>query len=161
MYKAGYKRGSEFLWEQHYAEYWDLTQRTYREEFDPRYDGEQKAGTPFCQADGNLRTRCDAEYRYYKRPERVKDAVQKVSLTGDIGWPMITLHGTLDTLLPIKRYANVYREMIENQGKAKMHRYYVIEDGNHVDSFYDAYPRTGPTALRPILPMLPGGVRGA
>src|SRR5215210_1911643 len=152
MYKAGYKRGSEFLWEQHYAQYWDLTQRIYREEFDPRYDGEQKAGTPFCQADGDPKTRCDAEYRYYKRPERVKDAVQRVSLTGDIGKPMLTLHGTLDTLLPIRRYADVYREMVENQGKAKMHRYYIIEDGNHVDSFYNEYPPKGPTALRPILP---------
>jgi hypothetical protein len=152
MYRAGYKRGSEFLWEQHYGQYWDLTQRTYREEFDPGYDGEQKAGTALCQEDGDPKTRCDAEYRYEKRPENVKDRVGKVSLTGKIGKPMITLHGTLDTLLPIRRYANVYREMIENQGKGKMHRYYVIEDGNHVDSFYDLYPRTGPTALRPILP---------
>jgi len=63
MYKAGYKRGSEFLWEEHYLEYWDLTQRTYREEFDPGYDGEQQAGAPFCQEDGDPQTRCGAEYR--------------------------------------------------------------------------------------------------
>jgi hypothetical protein len=52
------------------------------------------------------------EYRYYKRPERIKDAVGRASLRSDIGKPMITLHGTLDTLLPIRRYANLYREMV-------------------------------------------------
>ncbi|HSH92217.1 MAG TPA: DUF6351 family protein, partial [Ramlibacter sp.] len=36
---AGYAPGSEFLWEHHYAVYWDLSQRTYREEMDPTYDG--------------------------------------------------------------------------------------------------------------------------
>ena len=41
--------GSEVLWTDHYAVYWDLTQRTYREAFDPDYDGTTKAGTPFCK----------------------------------------------------------------------------------------------------------------
>src|SRR5215208_736163 len=54
---------------------------------------------------------------------------------------MITLHDTLDALSPIRRYANLYREMVENQVKAKMHRYYVIENGNHVDPFYNLYLR--------------------
>jgi hypothetical protein len=49
MIAAGYAPGSEFLWPDHYAVYWDLTQRTYREEFDPTYDGTTKAGTAFCQ----------------------------------------------------------------------------------------------------------------
>jgi hypothetical protein len=35
MIAAGFARGSEFIWEHHYAVYWDLTQRTYREEIDP------------------------------------------------------------------------------------------------------------------------------
>src|SRR3712207_8822678 len=39
---------------------------------------------------------CDAEYRYEDRPQRVREAVEKVSLTGKIGKPMLTLHGTLD-----------------------------------------------------------------
>ena len=148
MYKAGYKRGSELLWEEHYLEYWDLTQRTYREEFDPGYDGEQQAGTPFCQEDGDPQTRCDAEYRYKKRPDRVKEAVERVSLNGEIGKPMLTLSGTLDTLLPIRRHSDPYRQLIENQGKGKLHRYFVIEDGNHVDSWNERYR----TELRPILP---------
>jgi pimeloyl-ACP methyl ester carboxylesterase len=151
MRRAGYPAGSEFLWEEHYLTYWDLTQRIYREEFDPGYDGEQKAGYPFCQEDGNPETRCDAEYRYAKRPDRVKDAVEKVSLTGNIGKPMLTLHGTYDVLLPMRLHSNSYRALIENAGKGGMHRYYKIENGNHVDSYFDRY-RKEPTYVRPILP---------
>ena len=35
MLAAGFAAGSEQQWDDHYAEYWDLTQRVYREEFDP------------------------------------------------------------------------------------------------------------------------------
>jgi len=47
--------------------------------------------------------------------------------------------------------------MLENQGRAKMHRYYVIENGNHVDPFYNLYLPQGPSVLRRVQ----GGVRGA
>ena len=46
---AGFAPGSEQQWDDHYAEYWDLTQRSYREEFDPGYDGALEGGTPFCR----------------------------------------------------------------------------------------------------------------
>lgn len=148
MIEAGFQSGSEFLWPEHYTTYWDLTQRIYREEFDPEYDGDQKAGTAFCQDETSPPPPCDADYDYESRPQEVKDAVGKVSLTGKIGKPMLTLHGTLDALLPIKTDSNVYRELIKDAGKGNLHRYYKIEDGNHVDSYYDKYL----TELRPILP---------
>jgi len=74
--------------------------------------------------------------------------VERVSLNGEIGKPMLTLSGTLDTLLPIRRHSDPYRQLIENQGKGKLHRYFVIEDGSHVDSWNERYR----TELRPILP---------
>jgi hypothetical protein len=52
MYDVGFEPGSERLWADHYAVYWDLTQRSYREAFDPDYDGATKAGTPFCRTGG-------------------------------------------------------------------------------------------------------------
>jgi pimeloyl-ACP methyl ester carboxylesterase len=153
MRKAGYPRGSEFLWEEHYVTYWDLTQRIYREEFDPGYDGEQKAGYPFCQEEVTPPPECDANYQYKKRPERVKEAVERVSLTGNIGKPMLTLHGTYDVLLPMRLHSNRYRALIENRGKGNMHRYYKIENGNHVDSYFDRYRQEPePGYVRPILP---------
>lgn len=147
MIRAGFAPDSEFLWEQHYAIYWDLTQRIYREEFDPRYDDplpDSQAGVPFCQSGPG----CDAGYRYEERPPEVKEAVGRVSLTGEIGKPLITLHGDLDALLPIETDSDVYSRLVRRAGRSRLHSYYVVEDGNHVDSFYDQYPER----LRPILP---------
>jgi hypothetical protein len=145
MLAAGFAQGSEFLWDFHYRVYWDLTQRIYREEFDPSYDGATEAGTPFC-ASGT--PGCDADYDYATRPAKVHKAVRAVELTGKIGKPMLTLHGTLDTLLPPATDSDVYTALIEDRGRAALHRYYVIEDGNHVDGLYDAFP----DRLRPMLP---------
>lgn len=143
---AGMPAGSEFLWDYHYGVYWDLTQRVYREEYDPSYDGAQQAGYPFCQP-GSV-PGCDADYRYFTRPPAVRDAVAKGQLTGRIGKPMLTLHGTLDALLPISTDSDVYTRLVRGAGKGSLHRYYVIEDGTHVDSLYNDYP----DKLRPILP---------
>jgi len=150
MYDVGFMPGSEVLWPDHYTEYWDLTQRTYREAFDPTYDGATKAGTPFCKTGTAPGTpsACDADYDYASRPKAVHDAVGSVSLTGRIGKPMITLHGDLDALLPITTDSDVYNRMIDKSGRGNLHRYYTIQDGNHVDGRADLYP----DQLRPILP---------
>ena len=56
FFDVGFAPGSEQQWDDHYTEYWDLTQRSYREEFDPGYDGALEGGTPFCQS-GDARVR--------------------------------------------------------------------------------------------------------
>jgi hypothetical protein len=145
MIAAGFARGSEFLWEHHYAVYWDLTQRTYREEMDPGFDGALEAGVPFC-ASGT--PSCDADYVYAQRPKSVADAVATVSLTGRIGKPMITLHGDLDSLLPIGPNSDAYVDLVRKAGRGNHHRYYVVQGGNHVDQLYDVFPGR----LRPIAP---------
>jgi 3HB-oligomer hydrolase (3HBOH) len=144
MIAAGFAPGSEFLWDAHYKIYWDLTQRIYREEFDPGYDGVLQAGVPFC-APGT--PACDADYVYSSRPPAVRDAVARVQLTGRIGKPLITLHGTLDSLLPPALDSDVYAGLVDRSGRAP-HRYYRVEQGNHVDGFVAAFP----DRLRPILP---------
>jgi fermentation-respiration switch protein FrsA (DUF1100 family) len=70
-----------------------------------------------------------------------------VQLTGRIGKPMITLHGTLDTLLPPALDSDVYGGLAARNGRAP-HRYYRVEQGNHVDGFAALFP----DRLRPILP---------
>lgn len=145
MIAAGYARGSEFLWEHHYSVYWDLTQRTYREEIDPTYDGTLNGGIAFCQPGTPY---CDADYRYADRPQAVRDAVSRISLTGRIGKPMLTLHGTLDALLPIATNSDNYAALVGKAGRGHLHRYYVIDAGNHVDQLYDLFP----DRLRPIAP---------
>ncbi len=130
MVAAGFDPASEFLWPYHKQVYWDLTQRIYRTELDPGYEGS------------------DATYDYASRPKSVHRAVARISLTGRIGKPLLTLHGTLDALLPISRDSDVYHRMIATQGRAHLQRYYRIEGGNHVDGLYDTYP----DLLRPIAP---------
>ena len=63
--RRGFAPGSEQQWDDHYAEYWDLTQRLYREEFDPGYDGALEGGTAFCRPGTPV---CDADYDYASRP---------------------------------------------------------------------------------------------
>ncbi|NEE24709.1 tannase/feruloyl esterase family alpha/beta hydrolase, partial [Streptomyces sp. SID7982] len=121
---------------------WDLTQRIYREELDPGFDGATEAGKPFC-APGT--PACDADYAYAERPDEVRDAVAKIALTGRIGKPLISLHGTLDVLLPISRTSDTY---VRQQGRGALHRHYRVEGGTHVDSLVDAFP----DRLRPLVP---------
>jgi hypothetical protein len=135
MIEAGFAEDSEFLWRFHYDVYWGVTQRIYREEFDPTYPG------------------AEAEYDYSRRPQEVKDAVARVSLSGDLGKPLITLHGTLDALLPIKTNSDEYAKLVDKAGKSDLHRYYTIEGGNHIDWLYDnpLFPELR-DKLQPILP---------
>ena len=115
MLAAGFAPGSEFTWDYHYAVYWDLTQRLYREEFDPTYDGALDAGIPFCLSGTPT---CDADYDYSTRPT-AQAAMRKVELTGDLRRPLLTLHGTLDALLPISTDSDVYRTLIKREHQAR------------------------------------------
>jgi len=145
MIAAGFAPGSEFLWPFHHQVYWDLTQRIYREEFDPAFDGATKAGTPYCAIDT---PQCDADYDYASRPQAVKDAIRSVELTGRIRKPLITVHGTMDTLLPLGTDSDVYDRLIDDAGAGALHRYYRVADGTHTDALVPAFP----DRLRPLLP---------
>ncbi|GAA1162524.1 tannase/feruloyl esterase family alpha/beta hydrolase [Streptomyces hebeiensis] len=146
LHRAGFPAGSEFLWPYHHQVYWDLTQRIYREEFDPAFDGAAEAGTPYCTP-GTV-PGCDADYDYTTRPAGVHAAVSRIALTGRIGKPLITIHGTLDVLLPISRSSDVYAGMVRRAGRGSLYRYYRIEDGTHTDALVDTFP----DRLRPLLP---------
>jgi hypothetical protein len=136
LIKAGFEAESEFLWGYHYKYYWGATEWIFRAEVDPAYPG------------------VEAEYDYlsqevpYFRSQEVKNAVARVSLTGIIDKPLITLHGTLDALLPITKSSDVYAELVKGAGKEHLHYYYTIDKGTHIDSLYDNFPYK----LRPILP---------
>ena len=152
MYAAGFAEGSEALWPYHQSIYWGLTQKTYRAEFDPAYDPAcpgATAGTTLAE----IVAPCDSDAQYdawfASRASRpVHKALARISLTGKIGKPLLTLHGTLDTLLPISTDSDVYAEMIADRHRGDLHRYYRIEGGNHVDSLVGLDPQR----LRPMLP---------
>ncbi|ANZ41892.1 hypothetical protein BBK82_44130 [Lentzea guizhouensis] len=141
MVAAGFPAGTEFLWDYHYRYYWDLTQRIYREEFDPGFDGALEAGVPFC-APGT--PSCDADYSYADRRRTAGPAIKPVALTGKIHRPLITVHGTHDVLLPISQDSDVYAAMTPD----RLHRYFRVEQGTHVDGLVDVHP----DRLRPLAP---------
>jgi Tannase and feruloyl esterase len=152
MYAAGFAPGSEPLWPDHRKAYWGVTQKTYRAEFDPAYDPHCPGATAGTTPDEILAP-CHRDATYdawfsYPQSRPVHDALARVSLTGKIDKPLLTLHGTLDTLLPISTDSDVYARMIANQDRGRLHRYYRIEGGNHVDSLVDRDPQD----LRPMLP---------
>ncbi|GAA1951315.1 tannase/feruloyl esterase family alpha/beta hydrolase [Kitasatospora viridis] len=147
LLEAGLPAGSEFLWEVHHRTYWDFTQRTYRAVFDPDHPG------PGLPPEGLAFARpgepgADADYDYAARPLAVHDAVSRVSLTGALGRPLLSLHGTLDALLPIGPHSDRYAALVTEAGRGHLHRQYRIEGGNHVDGFCDVFPGR----LRPMLP---------
>ncbi|MCX4587260.1 tannase/feruloyl esterase family alpha/beta hydrolase [Streptomyces sp. NBC_01481] len=146
MLAAGYPAGTEPLWGLHHRTQWDTLQRIVREELDPGYDGAAEGGTPFCPE--GTGPGCDTDYDYASRPRSVHKAVERVSLTGRIGKPLITVHGTRDVLLPISRSGDVYTRMVKDAGRGDLHRYFRITDGSHTDGLYAAHPET----VRPMLP---------
>jgi dienelactone hydrolase len=134
---AGFDPRSDFLWDYHYTVYWKLTQRIYAAELDPAYQGSE------------------ANYDYASRPA-AQQAVRRIALTGKIGRPLVTLHGTLDSLLPISQDSDVYAEMVRRAGRSRLHTYQRIEAGNHVDGLVDAHP----DRLVPLVPPFQRAISG-
>ncbi|MFI5712856.1 tannase/feruloyl esterase family alpha/beta hydrolase [Kribbella sp. NPDC051620] len=132
---AGFDPRSDFLWDYHYAIYWKLTQRIYAAELDPSYTG------------------TEADYDYASRPA-AHQAVRRIALTGRIGRPLTTIHGTLDSLLPISQDSDVYAELVRRAGRGRLLTYQRVEAGNHVDGLVDAYP----DRLVPLVPLLQQGI---
>ena len=151
MFAAGFEPGSELLWDLHYNVYWDLTQRIYREELDPSYDGALQAGiTPTCPLGTVGCATADIAYDVSTRPA-VADALRGLTLTGKLKRPMLSLHGDLDSLLPIDLHGTRYAELVAEQKRSRLHRLYVVERGQHVDSFV-TLPLFPQGALRAMLP---------
>ncbi|QNE21387.1 tannase/feruloyl esterase family alpha/beta hydrolase [Kribbella qitaiheensis] len=126
---AGFDPRSDFLWNYHYTVYWKLTQRIYASELDPSYHG------------------TEADYVYAARPQ-AQQAVGRIALTGRIGRPLITLQGTLDSLLPITQDSDRYAAMVKQSGRQRLHTYRRIDGGNHVDGLVDTFP----DLLNPLVP---------
>nr|WSW57969.1 hypothetical protein OG513_04900 [Streptomyces sp. NBC_00998] len=102
-----------------------------REELDPGYDGAGQGGTPLCPA--GTGPGCDTDYDYASRPESVHRAVERVSLTGKIQRPLISIQGTLDALTPPATFGDVYDRMVTAAGRAPLHRYVHVDGGAHTD----------------------------
>ena len=106
------------FYETHANNYWDVTTCLYAKELDT-YDG------------------LPENYDYVTRRKELKLSrnIGQISTGGDIKRPMLTIHGTMDALLPLTRHARPYRDAVVEAGKAGMHRLYEVQNGNHIDRF--------------------------
>ncbi len=70
-----------------------------------------------------------------------------MATTGKIKKPLITVAGTMDALLPIKRGARAYEAVVtasrngNNEHREAQYRLYEVQNGNHIETFKGTFPQ--------------------
>ena len=141
------------LWGHYSAQFWEVTACQWQKRFDPTFD---TYGDLTVNQAGNL-----PDYDYLSRIKTVPGvfrSVDQIETSGDIGKPLITVAGTMDALLPIKRGARAYEDRVLDSRKHHDHgdcdhncddndghhhpayRLYEVQNGNHIESFSLLFP---------------------
>jgi alpha-beta hydrolase superfamily lysophospholipase len=107
------------LYETHANNYWDVTTCLFAKELDPAYDGAPE----------------DYDYLARRKSFHLSPRLGKISTEGNIQKPLLTLHGTMDALLPLKRHARPYRDAVVQAGKGALHRLYEVQNANHIERY--------------------------
>jgi alpha-beta hydrolase superfamily lysophospholipase len=129
------------LWLRYWSSFWEVTACQWQKRFDPTYD-------TYVSGLGN--------YDYLSRLNLpgVFDSVADVETTGKIKKPLITVAGTMDALLPIKRQARAYEAAVNGSRKGNndelngnddernaQYRLYEVQNGNHIESYANIFPQ--------------------
>jgi hypothetical protein len=109
------------LWTLNRYQLWELTECLYVRKLDPDYNTQ-----PDFAAFAN--------YDYVTRPESVRKTIATFANNGIVRRPLISVHGTLDALIPLKGHARPYKAMVEAKGYGQNYRLYEVQNGNHLDS---------------------------
>ena len=139
--------GGVSLWGLYWAQFWEVTQCQWQKRFDPNWT------TYF---DGLKDVQGTGGYDYLERIEGDPAIVARlgaVATTGKIKRPLITVAGTMDALLPIKRGARAYEALVrggdrrerddDDDGDSRSGRYrlYEVQNGNHIETFKTTFPQ--------------------
>lgn len=121
--------GSTSLWGTYNEAFWEVTMCQWQKRLDPTYNT-YVAGL--------------ANYNYFQRVfathGQVFQNLDQIATTGDIGKPLITVAGTMDALLPIKREARQYEDRVLDHKHHPAYRLYEIQNGNHIDAYAAVFP---------------------
>jgi pimeloyl-ACP methyl ester carboxylesterase len=125
------------LWGNYWNQFWEVTQCQWQKRFDPDWQ---------TYNDGLGDITGTGGYDYLARialDPSIAAGVATVATSGKIKKPLITVAGTLDALLPIKRGARAYEALVNasrkgnNNQRASQYRLYEIQNGNHIESYKD------------------------
>ena len=142
--KLGVPNESKQLWGMHGMFYWLPTLNVHRMKYDPEF--KTRDWWEFLQHPEDYKN-----YNWFKRPAAMK-RVAAFENTGKITKPTITIHGTWDVLLFPKVHAYAYDNLVKKNGNPAMYRLYMVERGNHFDSFVNN-PKLDPSGnLQALLP---------
>lgn len=142
------------LWSNYSDHFWEVTMCQWQKRFDPSY---VTYGTLTAQnSTGNL-----PNYNYFKRIFSTDVALDlvPVTTTGMIKRPLITVAGTMDALLPIKRQARAYEEDVNFSNifdrDHPPYRLYEVQNGNHIEAYVcTAAPCVTTATATPNFPQL-------
>jgi 3HB-oligomer hydrolase (3HBOH) len=135
------------LWTNYSNSFWEVTQCQWQKRLDPSYDT-YGSGT--------------GTYNYVQRLSfsDVGGQMGDFATTGRIQKPMITVAGTMDSLLPIDHHARAYARKVDavqgddghgddrgHDKKRPAYRLYEVQNGNHIETYQDTF-----TQLELIMP---------
>jgi hypothetical protein len=141
----GLPEGSEILWPFHANFYYLGTINMFRMAYDPTFMHRN-------WWEYGLNPQDYKDYDYFRRPASVREAIAKIENTGDISKPLISVHGAWDALIFSNVHALPYERLIREKKKEDIHRLYLIDKGNHLDSMVG---RPGVDPQKTMQPLLP------
>jgi len=122
--------GTTSLWNLYNESFWEVTMCQWQKRLDPGYD---------TYVSGL------ANYKYFNRVKATDGAVfgnlAQIATTGNIGKPLITVAGTMDALLPIRRNARQYEAEVHEHQHHAPYRLYEVQNGNHIESYAATFPQ--------------------
>jgi hypothetical protein len=125
------------LWTNNNAQFWEVTQCQWQKRLDPTYD---------TYGPSPLTAPATGTYNYVNRLSfsNVGTEVAAIRNTGRITRPLITVQGTMDSLLPIDHHGRAYARKVEAARSDKgndqderqaAYRLYEVQNGNHIENY--------------------------